>query len=412
MTAEHSETKVTFPREFPGIHYYGREEEEAVLRVIRNKSPFRYYGASFLQEANHLEEEMAKRLGRKYAQAVSSGTNGLRVALSALGVGPGQEVLIPGFFWVSTVAAVVRSGAIPVLVEIDDSFNMCLADLQKKISPRSTVVLPVHMCGVPVNMPAIMDIADKHNLRVLEDCAQANGATLEGKQVGTFGHIAMFSFQMNKAITAGEGGMIVTDDEALWLRCNAAHDVGLPWIGGIPALDHEVSLWGMGARMSELTAAVMRAQLSKLDRIVEHMRGSKTRIKERLSDLHGISWRRVDDPAGDNGSFIIARCETAERAATLAANATQLGLTCVHLPDYGLHQYYNVQPLVKQSSNSPDGYPWTHPKNSDSRFDYNKGALPRTDQIFERGVVLPVPSNLTEQQEEAFATIFRRAYQT
>lgn len=403
--------KVEFPREFPGVHYYGSEEEEAVLRVIRNRSPFRYYGASFLQEVHHLEEEFRKRLDRKYAQAVSSGTNALTAALAALGIGPGQEVLMPGFLWVSTVGTVVRAGAIPVLVEIGDSFSMSPEDLEKKITERSTLVIPVHMCGVPVNMPGILKVARKHGLRVLEDCAQSNGACLNGKQVGTFGDIGMFSFQMNKMITAGEGGMLVTDDENLYLRANAAHDLGVPWTGGMPDDSKKVHIWGAGARMSELAAAVLRAQLAKLDQIVECTRASKQRIKEQLSDLPGLKWRRVDDPSGECGAFIIAVLESDEKAAGFAARASTSGLTCNRLPDYGLHIYYNILSLVNKTSNSPDGFPWTHPMNEKSRYTYSKGALPRTDDLLERSVVLPVPSCLTEEQERSYVDLFRKAYQ-
>jgi dTDP-4-amino-4,6-dideoxygalactose transaminase len=399
-----------FPREFPGVNYYGKEEEEAVLRVVRSRSPFRYYGASFLHEAENLENEMKARLGRRHAQAVSSGTNGLTVALSALGVGPGQEVLIPGFLWVATVTAVVRVGAIPVLVEIDDSFNMSPEDLEKKITERSQVVLPVHMCGVPVNMPAILDVTKKHGLRVLEDCAQANGGTLNDKPVGSFGDMALFSFQMNKAITAGEGGMIVTDDEQLWLRANAGHDVGVPWIGEMPDNLHEVHIWGAGSRMSELTAAVMRAQVAKLDGIVQHMRSSKIRIKERLSDLPGLGWRRVDDPAGDNGSFLIAVCESAAKAADFARKLASGGLQACHLPDNGLHIYYNIRSLVEKSSNSPDGFPWTLPANKESQYEYGKGTLPRADALIARGVVMPVHSCLSEEQEADYVKLCRQAW--
>lgn len=399
-----------FPREFPGVNYYGKEEEEAVLRVIRSRSPFRYYGASFLHEAENLENEMKQRLGRQYAQAVSSGTNGLTVALSALGVGPGQEVLIPGFLWVATATAVVRLGAIPVLVEIDDSFNMCPEDLAKKITKRSQVVIPVHMCGLPVDMPAILDVAKKHELRVLEDCAQANGATLNGKPVGSFGDMALFSFQMNKAITAGEGGMIVTDDEQLWLRANAAHDVGVPWIGEMPDMLHEVHMWGAGSRMSELAAAVLRAQLAKLDGIVQHMRRSKTRIKEQLGDLAGLRWRRVDDPAGDNASFLMAVCESVDKAADFAKKLASGGVQACHLPDNGLHIYYNIRSLGDKSSNSPDGFPWTLPANKESQYEYGKGALPRSDELLGRAVVMPVYSSLSEEQEKDYVQLFQQAY--
>jgi 8-amino-3,8-dideoxy-alpha-D-manno-octulosonate transaminase len=219
---------VQFPREFPGVHYYGSEEEEAAIRVIRQRSPFRYYGANFLAEADSLEKEFAARLGLAYAQGTSSCTNGLASAMAAVGIGPGQEVLLPGFFWVSTVAAVLRCGGVPVLVEVDESFTMDPADLQRKITPHSRLIVPVHMAGVPSDMPAIMEIARRHSLPVLEDCAQANGARLNGQFVGTFGDLAVFSFQMNKNITAGEGGMIVTDNEQLYLRANAAHDLGCP----------------------------------------------------------------------------------------------------------------------------------------------------------------------------------------
>jgi 8-amino-3,8-dideoxy-alpha-D-manno-octulosonate transaminase len=402
--------KVQFPREFPGVHYYGKEEEEAVLRVIRHRSPFRYYGASFLQEAHHLEEEFRTRVGRKYAQALCSGTNALGAALAALEVGPGQEVLIPGFLWVSTVGTVVRAGAIPVLVEIDESFNMSPEDLKRKITKKSTVVVPVHMCGVPANMPAIMEVARKHGLRVLEDCAQTNGGSIGGKAVGTFGDIGMFSFQMNKMITAGEGGLLVTDDETLYLRANAAHDLGVPWAGEMPDDSKGIHLWGAGARMSELAAAVLRAQLTKLDAIAEHSRVSKHRIQDALLDLDGVAWRRVDDPAGECGAFMIAMFEGPDEASGFASRSNGVGLPCTYLPDYGLHVYSNILALVKKSSNSPDGFPWTHPKNTDSEYGYGKGALPETDALLARSVVLPVPSCLSREQEEEFAALFRKAW--
>ena len=398
-----------FPREFPGVHYYDLEEEQAALRVIRQRSPFRYYGANFLAEVESLEKEFAQRLGRSYAQAVSSCTQGLTAAMAALRIGPGQEVLVPGFFWVATVSAIVRAGAIPVLVEIDDSFTMAPADLAAKITPKSRLILPVHMCGVPASMPDIMDIAAKHGIPVLEDCAQANGAQLHGKPVGSFGEMAVFSFQMNKNITAGEGGMVVTDDDRLYGRVNAAHDLGVPWFKGLPVLDSEHILWGAGARMSEITAAIIRAQLRKLDTIVNHMRSSKYRIQTALSDMAHSRWRRVDDPAGDSGPFIIAIFESPRPARRFAGECTDRGLTAFHLPGYGLHVYYNVRALVDRSSNSPDGFPWTHPTNVPLVRDYRRGALPQTDELLDRSVVLPVPSRLTPDQENEYIAVFREA---
>ncbi len=399
-----------FPREFPGVHYYGAEEEEAALRVIRKKSPFRYYGANELAEADSLEREFAASLDRKYGQAVSSATNGLYAAMAAFGIGPGQEVLVPGFFWVSTVSAIVRAGAIPVLVEIDDSYTMDPADLQRKLTPRSRLILPVHMCGVVADMPAIMGVARKQGVPVLEDCAQAAGATRAGRAAGAWGDLAVFSFQMNKNITAGEGGIVVGDDEHLCLRLNAAHDVGVPWSKGLPAAAGDVCLWGAGARMSEIGAAIVRVQLRKLDTIVTHMRESKQRIKQMLADLPGMAWRRIDDPAGDSGPFILAALRDAGSAAALAREATARGLSCTHLPDYGLHIYYNVHALVEHRSNSTDGFPWTHPANQSLVRDYARGALPQTDELLARSVVLPVASNLEPHQETRFVSLLRDAH--
>jgi len=399
----------SFPREFPGVHYYSDEEEEAVLRVIRQRSPFRYYGANFLAEADSLEKEFAARLGRRHAQAVSSGTSALASAMAAFGIGPGQEVLIPGFFWVSTVGAAVRAGAIPVLVEIDDSLTMDPEDLERKITDKSKLILPVHMCGVPANMPAIMEIGRRHGIPVLEDCAQANGASLHGKAVGTFGDMAIFSFQMNKNITAGEGGMIVTDDETLYLRANAAHDLGVPWSGGMPVQDSTHALWGAGARMSEIAAAVLRVQLARLDTITANMRANKHRIQAAIREHTDLHWRRVEDRSGDSGPFIVAMFEQPDTARRLVKACSDRGLTCSHLSEYGLHVYYNAKALVEKRSNSPDGFPWTHPANRPLVRDYAKGTLPKTDALLEHSVVFPVPSRLSAEQESDYIAVFRDA---
>jgi 8-amino-3,8-dideoxy-alpha-D-manno-octulosonate transaminase len=401
--------KSVFPREFPGIHYYDSAEEEAALRVIRHRSPFRYYGANFLAETDSLEKEFAQLVGRKYAQAVCSGTNGLAAALVALEVGPGQEVLVPGFMWVATIGTVVRAGAIPVLVEIDETFGMDPEDLERKITSRSSVVIPVHMCGAACDIEKIVKIANRHGLKVLEDCAQANGGRVGNRKLGAFGDIAMFSFQMNKNITAGEGGIVVTDDERLYLRANAAHDVGVPWKDGNAQADHEIVLWGAGSRMSEITAAIVRAQLPKLGKIIEAMRSSKERIKAAISDIPGMRFRKIVDPAGDTGAALIVIFDTLDMAKKFASNASEIGLPAVWMPQYGMHIYYNIKALVERRSNSPDGFPWTHPANEGLARDYGKGALPKSDELFERSVVLPVPSLMDRALEDRYIELFRRA---
>jgi len=198
------------PLEFPGVHYMDEEEIEAAVRVLRSRSPFRYYGIDLQGEVEAFEAEFARFLGIDFCLAVNSGTGALHVALSALGVGPGQEVIIPAYMWVSVVAAVVNLGAIPVLADIDDTFGVDPASVATKITPRTAGVIVVHMSGAPVNVEAVAKIATDRGIFLLEDCAQCAGGSIGGRKVGTFGDMAIFSFQMNKNMTSGEGGAVVT----------------------------------------------------------------------------------------------------------------------------------------------------------------------------------------------------------
>jgi dTDP-4-amino-4,6-dideoxygalactose transaminase len=403
--------------EWPGSYFIGEEELELVSQVIKAQSPFRYYGLNRQHMCDQFEKEYAEQLGIAYALAVSGGTAALNVAMAALGIGPGQEVIVPGYMWVSTIAAVVNRGAIPVLCEIDDSFCMDPHDLEKKITPKTTVIVPVHMSGTTGNIEEICAVAKKHNLKVLEDCAQAVGVSYQGKKVGTFGDIGIFSFQYNKAITTGEGGMVVTNDRVLFKRCQAAQDIGHSRnLKGRLEVDPQVLLWGIGARMTELQGAIGLAQLRKLDRITEAMRSAKYRMRAALAGIPDIQFRRVDDPAGDNGAFLITIYPTAAASQEMAKELLALGvkagpdgnLLC-HFTDYGFHLYYNLPALVKKASTSPDGFPWTHPLNQGSNYDYDKGALPRTDDLFARSIIQAIPSNCTDKDVEDMIEAYYRA---
>jgi len=304
------------PLEFPGVHYMDEEEVEAAVRVLRARSPFRYYGVDLRGEVEQFEKEFATHLGLPYAVAVSSGTGALHTALSALGVGPGQEVIVPAYMWVAVVASVVNLGAIPILADIDDTFGINPEDLQRRITPRTRGIIAVHMSGAPINIKSIAEIAGEHGLFLLEDCAQANGASIDGQKTGTFGDMAVFSFQMNKNMTAGEGGCVVTRDLRLYRRAIACHDLGYARDdeGRLIFDDPDLCLWGRGYRLDELRGAVLRVQLRKLPRIIESMRNSKYRIRHALEKLPGIKLRRIVDHAGDTGAFLITTYESASIA--------------------------------------------------------------------------------------------------
>lgn len=405
------------PLEFPGGQYLDQEEIDAVTEVLRNKSPFRYYGLTKPNKVDTLEQEFAAYCGREHALGVNSGSAALSVALAAMEVGPGQEVLVPGYMWVSTVSAVVRAGAIPVLVDVDDTFCMDPEDLERKITRKTTAVIIVHMSGAPGRLDELLRAAKAHGLTVLADCAQANGSRFKGTPVGAYGDMAIFSFQLNKTITAGEGGIIVCDEERLYKRAFACHDMGYfrNQSGRLDTSDEHYQLWGQGSRLSEISAAVVHAQFHKMGAIVRKMHDAKYVIKGELEKIPGLGFRRIMDPDGDIGSFLITlfkdgptciRFTEALRAEGIATS--EGGVTNIPMTEWSLHLYNNNPSLVNKTSNSPDGFPWTHPANKDSVYDYHHGALPVMDGLFARSSLLAVPSTLTGRDIEDIVSAFRK----
>lgn len=403
------------PLEFPGIHQMDGEERQAVLNVLAHRSPYRYYGIDLQHEVEKFEKEFAQYLGVQHAVAVASGTSALNVALSALGVGPGQEVIIPAYLWVSVAAAVVNQGAIPVLADIDDSFCMDPVDLEKCITAKTTAVIVVHMSGAPANIQALRKIARNHELFLLEDCAQCAGGSVDGQKVGSFGDIATFSFQMNKNLTSGEGGCVVTSDLRLYRRAVACQDVGFgrDEAGRMIVTDPELCLWGKGCRLDELRASILRVQLRKLPRTIGKMHHSKYRIRQALEKFSEVKLRRIIDPQGDTSCFLITTYPSAEIAervnAALRAEGivtSPQGLSNIVMTRWGLHLYYNIVSLVNHTSVDGRGFPWALAENAGLTRDYHKGACPAADSLFERSILIAIPSCLTEKDEDEIIQAF------
>lgn len=405
--------RVDWPHEFPGAYWMDEQEEQAVVDVLRNGSLFRYYGLGKAKYADMYEAAAREYYGAQYALGINSGTGGLIASLTALGIGPGCEVILPAFMWVASVGAVVQANAIPVLCEVDDSLCMDPADLEKKITPRTKLILPIHMAGSPCNMDAIMAVAKKHGIRVLEDCAQANGGTYKGKKLGTFGDMGIFSLQLNKNMTSGEGGLIVTNDEKLYYRAFSAHDMGLIRKNGRLATPEPYAIaWGGGRRLTEVCGAVASVQLQKLPQIVGHMRASNNRIKSLLNGTPGLGFRKLNDAEGDTGTFLILTVETEDKAISAVAKMKESGLHNVfRIADYGLHIYYNIPALVNKVPLSPAGNPWSLTENAKSVYSYDKGTCPRSDALFTRSILLPIPSRLTSEQEDAAVAVVKASLQ-
>ncbi len=399
---------------WPGGPFLDQDEARLVVEVLAARSPSRFSGAAPLHLCDRFEKEFSAQVGARYGVAVGSGTGALHVALTALGLGPGHEAIIPAYLWVSVAAAVVHRGAIPVLCEVDDSYCLDPVDVQRKLTPRTRVIIHVHMSGATGNLQQVRTLGRQHGVALLEDCAQAVGGSYKGRPLGSFGDLSIFSFQHSKALSTGEGGMVVTSDYALYKRCQAAYDVGHSVDferGGEPTI-----LWGLGTVMTELQAALGLVQLRKLQAITGAMRAAKRLLREQLAKIPGLTLRRLEDPQGDNGSFLLTRYPDAAAAAAMARRLIALGLVCgphgqlVHyLPDWGFHLYYNIQQLTRKLSNSPDGFPWTHPQNCAAPVSYEKGTLPRSDELFARSVLQAVPSDTTAQDAEDMVRIYQQA---
>jgi len=409
--------KTPLPLEFPGMHYVDQEEVAAVVRVLESRSLFRYYGIDLQGEVAAFESEFAEFIGVKHALAVTSGSGALHTSLAALGVGPGQEVIVPAYMWVAAIAAVVNLGAIPVLADIDESFTLNPAEIERRITPRTTGIIAVHMSGAPADAPALLEITRKRGLFLLEDCAQCAGGSIGGKKVGSFGNMGIFSFQMNKNMSSGEGGCVVTDDTRLYQRAVASHDNGYARDESGRAIydNPDLCLWGSGYRLDEMRAAVLRVQLRKLPAIISHMRRSKYRIRRALESYPQVRLRRIADVEGDTGCFLILTCENADNARTINRSLRAEGILTypqgvsnIVMTDWGLHIYYNITSLLNESSIDGRGFPWGLAENRDSQTQYTKGTCPIADSLFERSILMAIPSCLTESDEDDVIHAFQK----
>ena len=433
-----------YPHEYPGALWYDQEEVDAVSKVISNKSPFRYYGVKCDKEVFNFEKELGEYLStsslsnnnqhnKVYVTAVNSGTGALEIALDVLGVGSGDEVIVPGFMWISSISAIIRTRAIPVLVDSDQTLGVDPEDLKVKISERTKVIMVVPMLGGSSKVGEIMEVVrnvnnsrKKDNLSkifVLEDCAQSLGAHAFGipgssqtslpegyYKLGTFGDIGTFSLQLNKDITAGEGGMVVTRDKELNDRVDALHNAGyikkeknnINWYGDIPYG------WGHGRRMSELQGAVARVQLKKLDSILDNIRKNHSFFEE-FFKKQGIKLRKraYQNNPGDTGYYLCFHLpenlddNTAiSKGREIAKDLKDKGFNVWFLHDFEVHIYYNIEPLVKKFPMN-DGSPWEDPKNSfHTQYKYDRGVLPNLDHLLIRTIGLNMPSKMSDNTRD------------
>ena len=290
----------------PGFEFFGDEERKEVNDVLETGILMRYGfdgPRKGIWKALELEKAISETFGCTYAQLTSSGTAALTTAMSALGIGAGDEVIMPTFTFVASFEAVLSVGAIPVLVDIDESLTLHPEAVRNAITPRTKCVMPVHMCGSMADLDALQSICNDHGLILLEDACQSIGGSYKGKALGTIGHAGTFSFDFVKTITCGEGGVVMTNDENIFSKSDGYTDHGHDHKGVDRGADLHPFV-GYNYRISELHAAVGLAQIRKLDKILEVQRKNNQQLRTYLASIPEISFRLVPDPAGDNGAFL------------------------------------------------------------------------------------------------------------
>lgn len=385
----------------PGFELWGNEEKKELMDVIDSGILMRY-GFDGLRnghwKAKELEKEICQKFEVGYAQLVSSGTAALCTALAGLGVGAGDEVIMPSFTFVASFEAVLAVGAVPVLVDIDDTLTLDPVKVEEAVTPRTRVVMPVHMCGSMADLDALADICTRHHLILLEDACQSTGATYHGKALGTVGDAGCLSFDFVKTVTCGEGGVIMTNNRDLWKKCDGYSDHGHDHLGKDRGADLHPFL-GLNYRISELHAAVGLAQFRKLDQFLAIQKHNYSIIENAIRGIEGVTFRRVPDPSGNSCTFLSFMLPTEEIARRCAQSLATAGVDgCFYWFDNNWHyirkwdHLKNIESLSGLSQEQVSGLGYLR----EVSFD-------QSDNIMSRTISVSIKLGWTEEQVQARA---------
>jgi len=322
----------------PGYELFGDEERQAINDLFDVNGGILFaHGFEAMRKGvfrvREFESAMAKKVDVRYAQAVSSGSAALRVAIESIGIEPGDQVIIPAFTYVATAEAVLQSGAELVIVDIDNTFTMDPIALEAAITPKTRMVIPVHMMGAPADLKKVNGIARKFDIKVIEDSAQAVGGSFGGKKLGTIGDLGCFSFDAGKVMNTGEGGMVLTNNEEYFKKARGYHDHGHEYSSTVSRGEDGAIGVGFNYRMMEIQGCIGLAQLAKLDFIIKSQRENKAKLKKLLVDSgHKWNFRRILDD-GEIGDTLIFRLPNREITLQFLQRMKDVGLGTKNLPD-------------------------------------------------------------------------------
>lgn len=394
------------------MYEMGQEEIDAVTKVLESKQMFRYRGGEGGQ-VNQVEEMINSYTGCKYSVVMTSGTAALTCGLVGMGIGPGDEVIVPAYTWLASAGAILLAGAIPVLAEVDETLTLDPADFESRIGPRTKAVIPVHMAGHPTDMDSITAIAKKHNLKVLEDACQGIGGTFKGKQLGSIGDAGAYSFNQFKNITCGEGGALMTSDRSIHERALYYHDMGCTFRGHAGEMTEEAFL-GNTYRMNEILGAVLRVQFGRLDSILARLRERRAWLLDAVAAADSPAKANPSaDNEGDCGCHVPFIFETSEQREKFEEKAKEINEECgMGSPiNSGLHVYTNWKVLLEQKGgHHPALNPFKMEENKDCRLEITADDCPRTLEILKRTSSIAVGIDWSKEKcEKLAATICQAA---
>jgi dTDP-4-amino-4,6-dideoxygalactose transaminase len=384
------------------VYQVGQEEIDAVTRVIRSQALFRYGVGN---ECERFEARYAEHLGVKHFALAASGSNALAAAMTAVGLGPGDEVIIPAHTYMATATSVLSVGAIPLIVDIDDTITIDPKAIEAAIGPRTRAIVAVHMWGAACDMDAIMAIAHRHDLLVVEDACQGVGGGYEGRKLGSIGHIGAFSFNYYKNMTCGEGGGVAVNNDALAEKARCAIDpCHFYWQGRNDAVK---PFSGNGARASELMGALLNVQLDRLDGMIQAMRAEKKTILEATRSLGnlGLVATRMNSANHDCATQImysLPSAEVAKRFVDLCPSVI-IGKT-------GRHTYTEWdQVLMGAGAAHPAMNPFNMPANAECRKSYSKDMCAKSLEILDRTIMVAMHPEHTAEEISDIAHNIREA---
>lgn len=389
------------------MYRIGKEEIDAVARAINSKDFFKINGSG--QEVLNFESEWKKYSGSEYCLLMSSGFGAIVSALIGLGIGPGDEVIVPGYTYIATALAVTQVGAVPVIADIDETLTIDTDEIEKKISKNTKAIIPVHIQGFPCDMDKICSIAKKYGIAVVEDACQAIGGRYGDKLLGTIGDAGAYSYNYYKVITAGEGGALATNNRQIFERALIFHDSSAVAFFGTQ-LDgiNEPLFGGTEFRISDVTGAILREQLKKLPSIIDDLHKNKFSLIEKLSDKSLVA--PSHDAEGDVATTLALRFDSAEKTNDFAEKCKASGLGITVPINTGKHIYTNwTQIMEKRGALHPLMDPFKMEANKDLQTDYSLDMCPKTLDLLARTAYVSINPDWTEEENARIAEIINNA---